>query len=941
MSAALNDESSLLQEVFAKIPSAVVVIDEHGVIKKANLSALHLLGEPTLEGRRWVEVITQVFRPRNDDGHEISTRDGRRLQVATLPLSLGQLVQMTDLTETRLLQEKMAHMERLSSLGRMAASLAHQIRTPLSAAMLYASNLGNAGLTPAAHQRFQEKLVNRLQALEAQVSDILMFARSNDLHVSEINAADLLMQTANNVTAVLTRNQAHLLTVVEPDAHFPILGSASSLIGALSNLIVNGIEAGAKNVVLKLEQVGDRVIFSVANDGPPISEKLKTKIFEPFFTSKSSGTGLGLAVVSAVTKVHQGILTLDTWAAPFFTVFSISLPLYVANASVPAPEVTKAVNAVVSAQDSQLLSTAVQSDAELLVDAKDAAPSDALAASAIPAKPYAFNKSEVSDTTVTSTQAETNAVVSEMEVDNVSMAFETTSLAKTAQAETEFEAFASPAEAAATTGSDVDGVAESSLYSESSDTSLAHKSEAEIAKEVDSEDESHKTLGNAEEAKQTKENAKTEVEATVECVVSTDSTFVADKAEAMGHSAKNEQIMSMVSDVSEASAQQGSYELLSEEEDDLGDYGEGTEELEHLSNAVAQDHQYQENKSDGLSETSITYDAVNTANNVMVMTAVSTQGEQNSQDRVAAELELKAEKERELKSFPVNSADVHSDGDADYDAEDGDGIENIDAIESCIDDHEEKYADEEESAFASDPDVTDRDDGFGTDGFSNEGFGLDSEELAREKEMANKATTIALSMYTQQVRVNAYVPAPQMALAALSESGDREDVPLEQTELEEQLDTAELRSLADSEDDDIESIEQLELAAKIRQAAFGEYGDNDESMPQAVGKDLPLAVPSIKNQLLRVKPKKGSVAAGSPALTVAMSKASTLTKRAAATKSRAAHRHKVNAAANASANNAKTEVNNRINVRVLGQDRKGFKQVEIDLPRNMERHDNN
>ena len=122
MADALSTDISLLQEVFAKIPSAIVVIDDHGLIKKANASALQLLGEPVLEGRRWIEVITKVFRPRNDDGHEISTRDGRRLQVATLPLSQGQLVQMTDLTETRLLQDKLSHMERLSSLGRMAAS---------------------------------------------------------------------------------------------------------------------------------------------------------------------------------------------------------------------------------------------------------------------------------------------------------------------------------------------------------------------------------------------------------------------------------------------------------------------------------------------------------------------------------------------------------------------------------------------------------------------------------------------------------------------------------------------------------------------------------------------------------------------------------------------------------------------------------------------------
>lgn len=326
MSQTRDNDSPLMAEVLEKIPSAIIVIDAAGIIVKANDMALALLGESSLEGRRWVEVIGIVFRPRSDDGHEISTRDGRRLQVQTVPLSSGQLIQMTDLTETRLLQDKVSHMERLSSLGRMAASLAHQIRTPLSAAILYAANLGNANLQPAARTRFQEKLMSRLEALEAQVSDILMFARSNEQTVSEIDTESLVEQAANNVTAVLQKGGASLDTQIEAEG-LSILGNATALTGALSNLIANAVEAGAKNVIINLAKEGDRVVFSVANDGPIIPEELRTKIFEPFYTSKSSGTGLGLAVVSAVTKVHQGILNLTSWDNTFATVFEISIPI--------------------------------------------------------------------------------------------------------------------------------------------------------------------------------------------------------------------------------------------------------------------------------------------------------------------------------------------------------------------------------------------------------------------------------------------------------------------------------------------------------------------------------------------------------------------------------------------------------------------------------------
>ena len=196
MSERADDDYSLMQEVFAALPVALVVVDEHGIIVRANQCAAELLDCTPLVGKRWLEVLTQALRPQNDDGNEISTRTGRRLQVTTRPLRAGQLILMTDQTETRLLQDKLAHMERLSSLVRMAASLAHQIRMSLSAAILYAANLGNANLMPTARKRFQEKLMSRLEALEAQVSDILMFARSNDVTVSELDAQSLLTARA-------------------------------------------------------------------------------------------------------------------------------------------------------------------------------------------------------------------------------------------------------------------------------------------------------------------------------------------------------------------------------------------------------------------------------------------------------------------------------------------------------------------------------------------------------------------------------------------------------------------------------------------------------------------------------------------------------------------------------------------------------------------------
>jgi two-component system sensor histidine kinase FlrB len=167
-----------LQNLLDLLPGGVIVIDAQGIVREANPAASELLGLP-LEGELWRHVIARCFAPREDDGHEISLKDGRRLSIATRSLDAepGQLVLLNDLTETRHLQDQLARHERLSSLGRMVASLAHQIRTPLSAALLYASHLTEQELPVATQQRFAGRLKERLHELEHQVRDMLVFAR--------------------------------------------------------------------------------------------------------------------------------------------------------------------------------------------------------------------------------------------------------------------------------------------------------------------------------------------------------------------------------------------------------------------------------------------------------------------------------------------------------------------------------------------------------------------------------------------------------------------------------------------------------------------------------------------------------------------------------------------------------------------------------------------
>lgn len=297
-----------LQNLLMLLPGGVIVMDGQGMVREANPAACGLLGEPLL-GVLWRNVINRCFAPRKDDGHEVSLKDGRRLSIATRSLDAepGQLVLLNDLTETRHLQEQLARHERLSSLGRMVTSLAHQIRTPLSAALIYASHLAEQELPVATQQRFAGRLKERLHELEHQVRDMLVFARG-ELPLTDRLTPDLLFQSLQ--AAAHTHVQGLPVRWQCDSREGEVLCNRDTLVGALLNLIENAVQASAGKTRLKIHLYSrdNTVRLCISDNGSGIDASALARIGEPFFTTKSNGTGLGLAVVNAVTRAHQGQL---------------------------------------------------------------------------------------------------------------------------------------------------------------------------------------------------------------------------------------------------------------------------------------------------------------------------------------------------------------------------------------------------------------------------------------------------------------------------------------------------------------------------------------------------------------------------------------------------------------------------------------------------------
>ncbi|MGL5358681.1 MAG: sensor histidine kinase [Shewanella sp.] len=302
--------SNRMEHILQAMPSGVVILNGDGIVTEANPVAVALL-EHDLLGARWIDIIHLAFAPRDDDGHEVSLRNGRRVKLAITALTPepGQLIVLTDLTETRLLQKNLSHLQRLSALGKMVATLAHQVRTPLSAALLYASNLASPKLAEPARVKFQQKLVDRLNELERQVNDMLLMAKGRQDELGElVSLKEIIERVMANCEPIAVKLRCTLN--VHDTTSGLMLANVNALSSAINNLVMNSLEAGASEINIVARETADTLVLEVMDNGKGLDATMQQQVLEPFFTTKPQGTGLGLAVVQSVVRNHGGNIAL-------------------------------------------------------------------------------------------------------------------------------------------------------------------------------------------------------------------------------------------------------------------------------------------------------------------------------------------------------------------------------------------------------------------------------------------------------------------------------------------------------------------------------------------------------------------------------------------------------------------------------------------------------
>jgi len=300
-----------LARLLTLLPAAVLVIDQMGRVTEANATATQWL-DGQVVGRSWQGVLAGLAQSGEVTGDWLFA-NGRILSVSETALdkALGKIVLLMDVTEQRNLASKLSQHQRLRSMGEMAASLAHQIRTPLAAALLYASQLNSPNLPDAKRQEMNDKILARLRHLDNLVTDMLQYAKGGQSGSSCVQISELLLHVSQVVEQSIVASNSHF-TVLPLVQDTTVRGDLAALTTALQSLIVNAIDVvkDAADIRLSARIEDEWVCLIVQDKGPGIAPELQEKVFEPFYTSRAQGTGLGLAVTRAVAQAHHGKVTL-------------------------------------------------------------------------------------------------------------------------------------------------------------------------------------------------------------------------------------------------------------------------------------------------------------------------------------------------------------------------------------------------------------------------------------------------------------------------------------------------------------------------------------------------------------------------------------------------------------------------------------------------------
>ena len=349
---ALDLEARFREDVIESMPLGVVAVDREGQVLAWNRAAEDILGTPRAvalahpidevggaEG--WHLALLQALRrggPEPPAEHLVRHRNGATIpvEVNAAPLrdaegrTRGAVATITDLSSLRSMEDRIRQLDRLAALGRFASSVAHEIRNPLTGIATGVEYLSRG--FPPGDERLNDVqfILREVTRLNTIIQDLLSATRPRVLTLGPVSVADVAARAVKSLRSSIEEGKVQIR--LEGADHWPkVLADTDQLLQVFLNLVQNAVQAidGGGDVVIRARAVGNpptpRVEIEVSDTGAGIGPEHLPHLFEPFYTTRPKGTGLGLFVVHGIVQRHGG--SIEVVSAPDRgTQFRIVLP---------------------------------------------------------------------------------------------------------------------------------------------------------------------------------------------------------------------------------------------------------------------------------------------------------------------------------------------------------------------------------------------------------------------------------------------------------------------------------------------------------------------------------------------------------------------------------------------------------------------------------------
>ena len=282
-----------------------------------------------------LNLCRQVYLYQKENQEERSfTINGETiiLEIIVSPLldGKGEVVGATssfqDITARRKVEEQIERLDRLVFLGEMSAGLAHEIRNPLAGMKTCAQVIrNNYDLDDEGH-RLAISIENEIDRINDLIINMLKFSTASELNMQGISLNQITKETVNIVQKQIKDKGLTISLLLSTD-DLTIVADKNHIKQILLNLLLNAIDAANTTITVQTAALNNKAVISIADDGPGIAQENLKKIFNPFFTTKNEGTGMGLAVVLKLVNLNSSSIEVISnhpqGGATFITYFEI------------------------------------------------------------------------------------------------------------------------------------------------------------------------------------------------------------------------------------------------------------------------------------------------------------------------------------------------------------------------------------------------------------------------------------------------------------------------------------------------------------------------------------------------------------------------------------------------------------------------------------------